>query len=144
MSPQPHHAGPAIARQTWELDQIQWQVLPPGRSTNVVRLAWVRSGQRGATRTQEAKSTNGKFVGTLFVEFQGGRLYAYEDVPEGVLEDALKAKSIGKFVHQTIKADYAFTPVRTFVPGHQGDQPPPADPNPPDPPDQPAHPAKGV
>lgn len=42
----------------------------------------------------------------LWVAFNGGRMYVYSGVPEGVLEAALSAPSVGKFINENVKNVY--------------------------------------
>jgi hypothetical protein len=48
---------------------------------------------------------------TLQVEFQGGRVYQYFDVPEGVFQEFLAASSKGKFFHANIKGSFRYARV---------------------------------
>jgi hypothetical protein len=48
---------------------------------------------------------------TLQVEFQGGRIYQYFDVPESVFEEFLAASSKGKFFHASIKGAFRYARV---------------------------------
>lgn len=67
---------------------------------------------------QPVNSTNVKSVGyelssnLLEIEFHGGRVYRYSNVPEGVYMSLMSAKSIGSFFHQHIKGNYLFVQVR--------------------------------
>lgn len=48
---------------------------------------------------------------TLDVWYSGGRHYRYLDVPQAMYKDLLDAPSIGAFVNQRIKPDFAFVEV---------------------------------
>ena len=48
---------------------------------------------------------------TLEVEFHGGRVYQYFDVPEPVYQSFLQASSKGQFLHQGVKGIYRFARV---------------------------------
>ena len=45
---------------------------------------------------------------TLEVEFLGGRVYQYFDVPEGVFDAFRQADSHGKFFQQNIRGHYRY------------------------------------
>jgi len=45
---------------------------------------------------------------TLFVEFHGGRLYAYDGVPAKVYREFEAASSLGQFLNLIIKPGYSF------------------------------------
>ena len=42
----------------------------------------------------------------LELEFEGGRLYQYFDVPRSVYEELVQAESIGRFVNTRVKGNY--------------------------------------
>jgi hypothetical protein len=42
----------------------------------------------------------------LELEFQGGRLYQYFDVPRQVYDELVQAESIGRFVNRSVKGNY--------------------------------------
>jgi len=44
----------------------------------------------------------------LFVEFQGGSIYVYREVPAEVVEDFVDAPSKGQFVHQRLRDKFAY------------------------------------
>lgn len=50
-------------------------------------------------------------TGTLEIEFQGGRIYQYFDVPKQIYESLLTAESKGKFFQQQIKGHYRYARV---------------------------------
>lgn len=60
-------------------------------------------------------STNVSSVGydpdtmTLEVEFRGGSIYQYFDVPESVYQELMAAPSVGTFLNQNIKNGYRYT-----------------------------------
>ena len=45
------------------------------------------------------------------MEFQGGRVYQYFDVPESVFQEFLSASSKGKFFHANIKGSFRYARV---------------------------------
>ena len=48
---------------------------------------------------------------TLEVEFKGGAIYQYANVPLAIYRDLLLAESVGKFFHRFIKAEYEYEKV---------------------------------
>ena len=48
---------------------------------------------------------------TLQVEFQGGRIYQYFDVPESIFREFLAASSKGGFFHESIKGFFRYARV---------------------------------
>jgi hypothetical protein len=44
----------------------------------------------------------------LFLEYEGGRLYEYLDVPDDLYVRLMKAESIGRFVNYAIKPHYHY------------------------------------
>ncbi|MDO3377708.1 KTSC domain-containing protein [Geoalkalibacter halelectricus] len=48
---------------------------------------------------------------TLQVEFKGGALYQYFDVPENVFIELRDADSVGKYLNAKIKGVYRYTKV---------------------------------
>ena len=63
------------------------------------------------------KSTNVAYVGydpekqILEVEFHGGNVYQYYDVPETIFKELLNASSIGKYLNKRIKGVYRYKEV---------------------------------
>jgi hypothetical protein len=47
--------------------------------------------------------------GTLEMEFLGGRVYQYADVPQSVYDNMMASPSVGAFFHKEIKGVYAAT-----------------------------------
>lgn len=47
----------------------------------------------------------------LYVRFNGGKLYRYDDVPPIMFDELKAADSVGKFVNANIKTQYDATPV---------------------------------
>lgn len=45
---------------------------------------------------------------TLEVEFKGGSVYHYMDVPDAVYQELMQASSKGKFMHANIKNSYRY------------------------------------
>jgi hypothetical protein len=66
-------------------------------SSNMARIAFVdeTGGDPEADR------------GSLFVEFHGGRVYAYRDVPVTTVEELREAESVGGYLNAEIKPAYA-------------------------------------
>lgn len=66
---------------------------------------------------QEVDSSNIKSIGydvdseTLQVEFNGGTLYQYFDVPQHIYDGLLEAGSKGGFLHAQIKGRYRYSRV---------------------------------
>ena len=48
---------------------------------------------------------------TLEVEFHGGRVYQYFDVPQQVFEGLISADSHGRFFHSQIRGHYRYARV---------------------------------
>lgn len=46
--------------------------------------------------------------GILYIEFNSGRLYSYNNVPESVYRELLNAGSHGKYFHAHIKNNYSY------------------------------------
>lgn len=67
--------------------------MPAVESSNIARVDWDQDSE------------------VLTVEFNGGSTYEYEGVPEQVYTNFLGAASKGRFFHQFIKGQYAFTRV---------------------------------
>ena len=49
--------------------------------------------------------------GTLYVEFHGGRLYAYSGVPESVYRNLMAASSHGSYLATHVKGVYPYRPL---------------------------------
>lgn len=66
-------------------------------------------------KLNEVVSSNIKGVGyengTLLVEYLGGSRYEYENVPEELFNEMLKADSKGKFVNASIKGKFNYKKV---------------------------------
>lgn len=66
----------------------------------------------------KVKSTNIDRIGydkdnkTLYVLFKGQATYTYQDVPEDIYNEFLKAESIGKFFHTNINKKFKFEKVK--------------------------------
>ena len=48
---------------------------------------------------------------TLEVEFKGGSVYQYYDVPSHVYEDFTSADSLGSYLHHSIKKNFSVSKV---------------------------------
>jgi uncharacterized protein (DUF2164 family) len=64
--------------------------LRPARSSSIVHIGYDSDAQR------------------LFLEYAGGRLYEYLDVPEEIYVSLLQAESMGRFVNYAIKPHYYY------------------------------------
>ena len=68
-------------------------------------------------KRQVVSSTNIAAVGydpatqTLEVEFHGGRVYQYYDVPKRIFDELMRAPSTGKFFSAYIKEGYPYSRV---------------------------------
>jgi hypothetical protein len=45
---------------------------------------------------------------TLEIEFLGGAVYQYFDVPRAVFDGLLQAQSVGAFIHQQVRGVYRY------------------------------------
>lgn len=50
--------------------------------------------------------------GKMQIQFKGGGLYSYNNVPVDVFERLKKAPSVGKFFHRNVKGVYPFIKLR--------------------------------
>ncbi len=48
---------------------------------------------------------------TLEVEFRGGSVYQYFDVPEAVYQEFIAAESLGRHLNQNIKTSYRYAQI---------------------------------
>jgi hypothetical protein len=64
----------------------------PVKSSNVRSVGWAPGEQEG--------------IGTLEVEFMGGQVYIYADVPESEYQALLGATSVGKHLNARIIGQY--------------------------------------
>lgn len=71
-----------------EVDGLPWQEV---ESSNIERVAWVQVGSEDA-------------LGTLWVQFKGGRVYRYETVERERFEKLIAAESVGRFFASIIKS----------------------------------------
>jgi hypothetical protein len=46
---------------------------------------------------------------TMEIEFTGGAVYRYDDVPREVFDGLLAAESVGRFFNERVRDVYAFT-----------------------------------
>lgn len=66
---------------------------------------------------QSVESSNILSVGykedtqTLEVEFKGGTVYQYSDVPKTEYENLINAVSVGSYFHQNIKNNFSFNKI---------------------------------
>lgn len=88
--------------EVFQLDDDVVSVLKIKRSSNVRRLGWgVDPGKVGGQIDEHT-------VGTLFVQYKGGRWYAYEKCPMAVAEAALEADSVGQYLAAHVKGAYKY------------------------------------
>lgn len=69
-------------------------------------MSWINVSSTNLSRVRYDDSKN-----ILEIEFQGGRVYQFFDVPKQVFEDLLNAESNGKFFHEQIKGHYRYARV---------------------------------
>lgn len=48
---------------------------------------------------------------TLEVEFNGGGIYQYYDVPEYVYQELMSAASIGSYLHHNVKSSFSYAKI---------------------------------
>ncbi|RDZ61344.1 MULTISPECIES: KTSC domain-containing protein [Haloferax] len=48
----------------------------------------------------------------LEIEFNGGRVYQYFNVPQGIHQELMSASSHGKYFHRNIKDNYSYDQVK--------------------------------
>jgi len=69
-------------------------------------MSWINVSSTNLSRIRYDDSKN-----ILEIEFQGGRVYQFFDVPKQVFEGLLNAESKGKFFHEQIKGHYRYARV---------------------------------
>ena len=69
-------------------------------------MNWIPVTSTNLSRIRYDENTN-----TLEIEFHGGRVYQYFDVPLPVFEDLKTADSHGKFFNEQIKGHYRYVRV---------------------------------
>ena len=69
-------------------------------------MNWIDVSSSNLSRVRYEDRTN-----TLEIEFQGGRVYQYFDVPKQIYESLLKAESKGSFFHEQIRGHYRYARV---------------------------------
>jgi len=69
-------------------------------------MNWITVDSTNLSRIRYDEDTN-----TLEIEFQGGRVYQYFDVPLHVFEGLRNASSHGKFFNEHIKGLYRYARV---------------------------------
>ena len=69
-------------------------------------MNWIPLSSSNLSRIRYDENTN-----TLEIEFQGGRIYQYFDVPVQIFEGLLSASSHGKFHSENIKGHYRYARV---------------------------------
>lgn len=71
--------------------------------TRAIPVQWIEADSSNIARYRWA--SNGH---VLVVEFKGGAVYNYYDVPESVFMDMQGAVSVGKFLARAIKGVYEY------------------------------------
>lgn len=66
-------------------------------------MNWVSVNSENLSRVRYDEKT-----ATLEIEFNGGRVYQYFDVPQAIFEALLAAESHGKFFHEQIKGHFRY------------------------------------
>jgi len=66
-------------------------------SSNVAKIGW--------------KGNPESDIGVLAVEFNGGGLYHYYDIPAHMFDEMLSADSVGRYINERIKNNYNFEKV---------------------------------
>ncbi len=69
-------------------------------------MNWINLESSNLERAKYDEKTS-----TLEIEFKGGRIYQYFDVPETVFKGLISASSHGEFFHAQIKGHYRFARV---------------------------------
>ena len=69
-------------------------------------MSWINVSSTNLSRIRYDDSKN-----ILEIEFEGGRVYQFFDVPKQVFEGLLNAESKGKFFREQIKGHYRYARV---------------------------------
>jgi len=69
-------------------------------------MNWIELDSSNLSRARYDESTL-----TLEIEFQGGRVYQYFDVPLHIFESLIAANSHGKFFHSLIRGYFRYARV---------------------------------
>ncbi len=69
-------------------------------------MDWIPVSSSNLLRVRYDENSN-----TLEIEFQGGRIYQYFDVPKNVFDGLLTAGSHGKFFYEQIKGHFRYARV---------------------------------
>lgn len=93
-------------------------------SSNVRRVAYIKSGERGARRKRPAKNPKNEVLGSLYVEFRGGNVYHYDDVTPGVASALVEADSPGGFLSQKVKGTHPHEKIVVEVPPYEQEEGP--------------------
>lgn len=67
--------------------------------------------EKEVTSSQFKKVKYDSDTETLIITFNNGSKYSYEDVPEKVFLDLIRADSLGSFFIKNIKSKYKFTKI---------------------------------
>jgi hypothetical protein len=95
-----------------QIDHQRW--LDVEGSSNIERVAW-----DGSMYEEEDES-----MGVLYVQFEGGRIYAYEDVPRSLHKKLAEAindpdASVGSFIASFVKNEFDTSRVEVGEPEEQ-------------------------
>lgn len=69
-------------------------------------MDWISVDSRNLSRVRYDENSN-----TLEIEFQGGNVYQYFDVPKSIFDELLVTGSKGKFFHSQIKGHFRYARV---------------------------------
>ena len=69
-------------------------------------MSWINVSSTNLSRVRYDDNKN-----ILEIDFQGGRVYQFFDLPKQVFEGLLNAESKGKFFHEQIKGHYRYARV---------------------------------
>ena len=69
-------------------------------------MDWISVESTNLSRVRHDENSN-----TLEIEFIGGNVYQYFDVPKSIYDELLGAGSKGKFFHQQIKGHFRYARV---------------------------------
>jgi hypothetical protein len=83
------------------IDEYEGQPWEDVDSSNIRRVSW------SLTDTHDVDDGVDVEVGTLIVEFHGGRAYTYADVAEDTYQELLEADSAGGYLNHEVKPSHA-------------------------------------
>ena len=82
-----------------QVEQLPWY---PVESSNVLRIAWCKTD---AIAQRESRAFE---VGWLWMQFRGGKVYAYAKVPLAIYAALQGAESVGKAHAALVKGRYRY------------------------------------